>query len=111
MVCENRLNSGSRNLIAITLGIGFGLIALTILSGGYATTNLSSDQSIRAGVGMAAAPAATFATTNNFNPSSANTGNPVAYPFTVILLAAISLVIAFGASLGISRKMNTSKVD
>ncbi|MGI0078507.1 MAG: hypothetical protein ACRECH_02685 [Nitrososphaerales archaeon] len=107
------MNSSSRNLIAITLGIGFGLVALTILSGGYSVTTFSNRSAQPIGE-LVNAPAASYATAanqtigtpNNPNPSLANIGSPTPYHITIIVLAVVSLAIALGASIGVARKVN-----
>ena len=105
------MNSSIKNAVAITLGIAFGVLALAALSGAYATPAMSGPvqplaSNLVTNAGPSFAPANQMGIMKNQNQTIASIANPTAFPLTIILLTAISLVIALGASIGISKRMN-----
>ena len=106
------MNSGARNAAAIALGVGCGLLALVILSGGYGASTIFVPASL--GTSEATTPAfasanPSLAPTNNQDNTIAGLVNPTPYTLTIIILAAVSLLVALGASVGVSRRVDKYK--
>ena len=105
------MNSGARNAAAIALGVGCGLLALLILSGGYSASTMLVPASLGTSEATPAFTSAnpSLAPTNNQENTIAGLVNPTPYTLTIIILAAVSLLIALGASVGVSRRVDKYK--
>ena len=92
-------------------GVGCGLLALVILSGGYGASTMFVPAPTGASEATPAFASAntSLAPTNNQENTIAGLMSPTPYALTLIILAAVSLLVAVGASVGVSRRIDKYK--
>lgn len=105
------MNSGARNAFAIGLGVTLGLAALAGLSGVFTSQIYGSPAALTTSEGSNynfASPSYSGQSTNTINQgqSIGELSNPSGLTFMIILLGGISLVLALGVSLLMSRRLS-----